>query len=93
MYHSATKEYDADFPLVYRLGLAGKQNFQFTTTVTWTYIDPKPILLKPRTPSLFLSVPSDFFYPFELRSSNELKRANRWSFLLCTLSMVYNDLM
>lgn len=79
---SAVKEHEASVPLVHNSPFEDKEKFHFTTTVTWIYVDPENILVKPREPSLLLNVPNDIFYPFQISSSNEQKIIVQWSFLM-----------
>jgi len=65
---SCERKYQNDIALMHIIPPKQKQNFQFTTIVTWTYVRPKNMVIKPSPPSILLSLPNDIFYPFQSQS-------------------------
>lgn len=67
--HRVTKEHDGSIPLIHKYHDDYKQNFRFTATVSWTFVEPKKRVESLPLPSLLFTVPDDVFYPFQRTSS------------------------
>ena len=85
---SATKEYDEGTPLIHRFKPSNTQEFQFTTTVTWVFIEPKHEVARSALPTL-LTVPNDVFYPFQMSSSSILHTGSIMKVLVVFLLCLY----
>ena len=66
---SATKEYNEGYALTHTVKSPQKQAFQFSATVSWTFVKPEQNVAKKPIPTLF-TVPNDVFYPFQMSSSS-----------------------
>ena len=86
--HSAKKSFDDGPPLQHTLPANEKQPFSFTTTVSWTFLEPKYETVKSPPPTLLFSVPHDVFYPFQMNTGVSVvtRRSFVWTSLvvLCT---------
>jgi len=73
--HSAKKSFEDGPILQHTLPASEKQPFSFTTTVSWTFLEPKYETVKSPPPTLLFSVPYDVFYPFQMNSGVEVRRS------------------
>ena len=62
--YSAKVDYDFSNPLIHIYDSIQKQNFEFTSTVSWTFMHPEKLVKCPPKPRLLFKVPSNFFYHF-----------------------------
>ena len=81
-------DYDFSNPLTHIYYPNQKQNFEFASTVSWTFKNPQKLVVYPPKPRLLFKVPSDFFYPFQIESSAGYRAGifNQSMFLLPLLS-------
>ena len=86
--HSAEKSFDDGPTLQHTLSANEKQPFSFTTTVSWTFLEPKYETVKSPPPTLLFSVPHDVFYPFQMNSGVETRRSLVLSSLVAVFTTV-----
>jgi len=88
--HSAKKSFEDGPTLQHTLPANEKQAFSFTTTVSWTFLEPKYETVKSPPPTLLFSVPYDVFYPFQMNSGVVVRRSLVWTSLVavCTITVV-----
>ena len=87
--HSAEKSFDDGPILQHTLPANEKQPFSFTTTVSWTFLEPKYETVKSPPPTLLFSVPYDVFYPFQMNSGvSVVTRSLVWPSLIAMCATV-----
>lgn len=87
-YHSAKKTFD-EVPLHHTLLPNEKQQFTFSTTVSWTYAPPTSNIVKRPPPILIFSVPHDVFYPFLMSSSQRIHCTSGWMIIASSVVLFW----
>ena len=86
--NSAKKSFEDGPALQHTLLANEKQPFSFTTTVSWTFLEPRYETVKSPPPTLLFSVPHDVFYPFQMNSGVVVRKSFVWSSLVAVYTAV-----
>lgn len=83
------REYGNEIPLIHRLSPKQHQQYQFTTTISWTFVKSSKELIEASNPTLLFSVPYDILYPFNMNlGTSILDKVNYASLIIFTSTFV-----